>query len=272
MKLKTLCIVLMILLVILLIAIIYKKRSIDSYTENFQTNWTTNKDELKSKTSSLNDNQKTEIKNMIDSVAQTKLKDLITSQSPLLVGPEGHQGPQGPAGSTYIATGRLVNKGGSFDDINDKNNYFIPKYAVSRTEGSNPNSSLSFMDDVSPFASFQNWELDINNHLKNRYDDSCLTINSDKNNEKLYMDKCDSTKNEQKWMWDKTNRLISTTASTQNKLKCIGLSNPETNITITSIPGCKGKDCNMSNKSRKYLSLKDCDINNTKDDETWAFI
>jgi len=265
----------MILFVILLILIIYKKRTIDSYfakNEGFQTAWTIDKDELKSKTLSLNDIQKTEVKNMIDSVAQIKLKDLITSQSPLLVGPEGPQGPQGPSGSTYIATGRLVNKGGSFDDISDKNNYFIPKYAVSRTEGSNPNSSLSFMDDVSPFASFQNWELDINNHLKNRYDGTCLTINPDKNNQKLYMDKCEPTKNEQKWMWDKTNRLISTTASTQNKLKCIGLSGPETNIITTNIPGCTGKDCNVSNKTRKYLALKDCDINNTKDDETWTFL
>lgn len=271
MKLKTLSIVLMIFLVILLILIIYKKMSIDSYQkEGFQTAWTIDKNELISKTSSLNDIQKTEVKNMIDSVAQTKLKDLVSSQSPLLVGPEGPQGPQGPAGSTYIATGRLVNKGGSFDEISDKNNYFIPKYAVSRTEGTNPNSSLSFMDDVSPFASFQNWELNINNHLKNRYDGSCLTINSD--NQKLYMDKCDNAKNEQKWMWDKTNRLISTTASTQNKLKCVGLSGPETNIITTNIPGCKGKDCNMSNKSRKYLALKDCDINTIKDDETWSFI
>ena len=40
----------------------------------------------------------------------------------------------------------------------------------------------------------------------------------------------------------------------------------------TNLPGCKGKDCNVTNKTRKYLALKDCDINNTKDDETWTFL
>jgi len=265
-SLKTFSFILIILFIVLLIVVINKKKDI----EKFQTKWTVDKDILKSQLQSLNDIQKTEIKNMIESISATKLKSLISSQSPLLAGPEGPQGPQGPSGSTYIATGRLINKAGSFEKKDDNNNYFIPQYVVSRSEGNNSNSSLSFMDNVSPFASFQHWELDINNHLKNRYDNSCLTIN--KNNNKLYMDKCNATNNDQKWIWDnKTNRIISSSASKNNKLKCIGLSNNESNIITTNIPGCKGKDCS-SHKSRKYLVLKDCDINHVKDDEIWTFI
>jgi hypothetical protein len=265
-----------IILIILLLLFLINRINIKNiknkpkYLENFQTKWTVDKDILKSELQSLNDIQKTEIKNMINSISQNKLKDLLTSQSPLLVGPEGPPGPQGPSGSTYIATGRLINKNGSFEKHDDKNNYFIPQYVVSRTEGNNSNSSLSFMDNVNPFGSYQNWELDINNHLKNRYDNSCLTIN--KNNNKIYMDKCDDNNVDQKWLWDnKTNRIISTELSKHNKLKCIGLSTPETNIITTNVPGCKEKNC-INKKSRKYLELKECDINFIKDDEIWTFI
>ena len=263
---KLICTILLVLFIIMLFLIINKK---NNTTENFASNaWTTDKDQLASESASLNDTQKTEVKNMIDSITQAQLKKLISTQSPLLTGPPGPQGIQGPAGTQLIASGRLVNKNGSYDKGVDSQNFFNPQYVVTRTEGTSPISSLSFMDTVSPFVSFQNWNLDVNNNLKNRYDDTCLTMNATQ--DKLYMDKCGDNPN-QKWSWDNSNRIISTTASSNRKLKCISLTKPEQNVLTTNIPGCNGQDC-MSNTARRFLTVKDCAINNINDDELWSFV
>ena len=236
--------------------------------EHFASNeWTTDKSQLAAEKTPLNDIQKEEVKNMITSISQSQLKTLIATQSPLLTGPQGPQGIQGPAGTQLIASGRLVNKKGSFS-LQNKDSMSIPEYVVTRTEGTNPTSSLSFMDKWSPFVSFQNWQLDINNNLTNRYDNSCLTIHD--SNDKLYMDKCNNSPN-QKWTWDNTNRIISTSSSNSNILKCIGLSKPENNILTTNIPGCSGTDC-MTNTSRSFLVIKDCEVNNIHEDELWSFV
>ena len=269
--------ILLILFIILLLYIInIKKNQLSiqkTIQENFASNeWTTNKDVLAIEKTPLNDVQKTEVSNMINSISQSQLKTLIATQSPLLVGPPGPQGNQGPAGTTLIASGRLVNKKGSFDynsnDSKDDKNYFNPKYVVTRTEGTQSSSSLSFMDNVSPFVSYQNWQLDVNNNLKNRYDGNCLTMNSTQ--DKVYMDKCSDNPG-QKWSWDSSNRIISTSASNDRKLKCIGLTNPESNILTTNIPNCIGETC-VNNTPKKYLTVKDCDINNIHEDELWSFV
>jgi len=258
-------IILFIILIILFLFIINRKKN----TEHFSSDpWTTNKDVLALEKAPLNDTQKTEVKNMITSITNSQLKTLISTQSPLLTGPQGTVGPQGPPGTTLVASGRLVNKSGSYDKSN-KSDYFNPKYVVTRTEGTNPTSSLSFMDFVSPFVSFQNWNLDVNNNIKNRYDDNCLTMSTTQDN--LYIDKCDNNNNNQKWSWDKSNRIVSTTASTSSKLKCIGLTDPEQNVVTTNIPDCTGQNC-VNNTPRRFLSVKDCDINNVNEDEIWSFV
>lgn len=262
---KKICGILLLLFIFLLLFIINRKKNV----ENFKSNeWTTNKDTLAAEKAPLNDTQKTEVKNMINAITHSELKTLIASQSPLLAGPAGPPGIQGPPGTKLVASGRLVNKKGSFDSASKEHNFFIPKFVVTRTEGTSPVSSLSFMDNVSPFASFQNWHLDIDNNIVNRYDNQCLTMN--KTHDKIYLNKCDNDPN-QKWTWDSSNRLISTSASTDNKLKCIGLSEPETNVLTTNIPGCKGEEC-ITNTARKYLIVKNCDINNVNDDELWSFV
>lgn len=273
---KLICTLLLILFIILILLIINRKIINYNKIENFATDtkdsksnaWTTNKDVLADEKKSLNDTQKTEVTNMINAISESKLKSLISSQSPLLVGPQGPQGIQGPSGTTLIASGRLINKSGSFDKSDVNNNYLIPKYVVTRTEGTSPTSSLSFMDDTSPFASFQNWQLDINNNLKNRYDGNCLTMGTADN--KLYIDKCGDNPN-QKWNWDNSNRIISTSNSNNRVLKCIGLSNPERNILTTNVPGCNGNQC-QTNTARRYLHVKDCEINNIHEDEVWSFV
>ena len=252
---------LVILFIIFLIIFISQKN-----IENFSSNqWTTNKEQLAAENASLTDNQKTEVKNMINSITKSELKNLITTQSPLLTGPQGRQGVQGPPGTKLVASGRLINKKGSFD--NDEN-FMNPKYVVTRTEGTNPTSSLSYMSNLSPFGSFQNWHLDINSHLKNRFDGNCLTMSP--NQDKLYMDKCNDESEYQKWNWDKSNRLISG-ASTDNNLKCVGLSRPEKNVLTTNIPGCSGQNC-VSNTAKQFLVIKDCDVNNINEDELWDFM
>lgn len=258
-------IIILFILLFLFLLIINRKKNIENFSSDA---WVTNKDVLAAEKAPLNDTQKTEVKNMINSITNSQLKTLIATQSPLLKGPQGNVGPIGPAGTSLIASGRLVNKSGSFDKSN-KNDYFYPKYVVTRTEGTNPNASLSFMDFVSPFSSFQNWQLDINNNIKNRYDNNCLTMSSTQDN--LYIDKCSDSNNNQKWSWDKSNRIISTTASTSNKLKCIGLTAPEQNVVTTNIPDCSGQNC-VNNTPRRFLTVKDCDINNINEDEVWAFV
>jgi hypothetical protein len=283
---KLICTLLLILFIILILLIINRKIINCNKIENFADKkevieeetkkdpttkssvWTTDKDVLADEKKSLNDVQKTEVTNMINAISESKLKSLISSQSPLLVGPRGPQGIQGPSGTTLIASGRLINKSGSFDKVDGNNNYLIPKYVVTRTEGTSPTSSLSFMDDTTPFAPFQNWQLDINNNLKNRYDGNCLTMGTTDN--KLYIDTCSDNPN-QKWNWDNSNRIISTSNSNNTDLKCIGLSNPERNVLTTNVPGCTGDQC-QTNTARRYLSVKECEINNIHEDEVWSFV
>lgn len=288
---KLICTALLILFIFLIIIILNRKKN---YHENFKSDksksedkdkskksnaWTTNKDELAKENESLTENQKNEVKNMIQAITKSELKTLIATQSPLLTGPHGPQGIQGPPGTKLVASGRLVNKKGSFlhsikdnrenyKENNKDKNYFIPEYVVTRTEGTNPSSSLAFMGRVAPFVSYQNWQLDIDNNLVNRYDGNCLTMDPKK--EELYIDKCDNNPN-QKWTWDSSNRIISTTASTTNSLKCIGLSKLENNVLTTNIPGCFGEEC-LTNTPRKFLVIKDCDINNVNEDELWSFV
>ena len=245
-----------------------KEETSNEYFEHFKSDpWTTDKDTLKAEKEPLNDTQKEEVKNMIQQLGKEQLKTLIAQQSPLLTGPVGQQGPQGPPGTKLIASGRLVNKIGSFSK--EKNNTKLnPDYVISRTEGTNAASSLCFIDKISPFSSYQNWELDVNNQIKNRYDNNCLTMDNKSN--KLYISQCTNNPN-QKWTWDNSNRIISTTNSTPNKLKCLGLSKPEINTLTTNVPGCKDGSCS-NNILREFLTVKDCEINNINNDEIWAFV
>ena len=217
--------------------------------------WTTDKNALLLESVSLNDTQKMEVKNMVNAVTESTLKTLIATQSPLLVGPQGPQGPTGPPGTTLIASGRLINKSGGGENV------------ATRTEGTSPTTSLSFMDTNSAFSSFQHWMLDVNNNLKNRYDNNCLTMDPEK--EKVFIQKCEDSPN-QKWTWDSSNRLISTTNSTDTMLKCIALSTPESNVLTTNVPGCSGENC-LTNTPRRYLITKDCEINNLNENEVWGF-
>ncbi len=269
MKQKYLNIVLLVLFLILLLMILNNNK-LNKYKtiENFASNaWTTNKDTLAKEKEPLNEVQRKEVKNMIKLISAQELKTLISTQSPLLVGPQGPQGVQGPAGTTLIASGRLINKSGSYKDPQHENS-MIPNYVVTRTEGISPTSSLSYMDNLSAFAPYQNWQLDINNNIVNRYDGNCLTMNATQ--DKLYMDKCSNSPT-QKWNWDRTNRIVSTTLSTPHKLKCIGLTKPEHNVLTTNLPGCSGKKC-LSDTPKRFLVVKDCDVNNIHEDEIWSFI
>ena len=267
---KILCVILLVLFLILILFIINKKDNIESFASSSSNNfnlWTINKSILAQEKQPLNTVQQKEVIDIVKSTTNSQLKTLIATQSPLLQGPPGPMGPQGPGGSTYVASGRLINKKGSYDNtMND--NPFTPKYAVTRTEGTNQTSSLSFMDNVSPFAPYQNWQLDSNNNLINNFDNNCLTM--DASQEKLYMSQCNNNPN-QKWSLDNTNRLISTTASNNQVLKCIGLTQPEQNVITTNIPGCSGQTC-LSNTPKKFLVVKDCSINQINDDELWTFI
>ena len=262
---KILSVFLLLLLFIFILSIIHNRKN---KTEYFANNWTKNKDTIKAENQSLNSVQQNQVIDIVKSTTNSQLKTLIATQSPLLQGPQGPMGPQGPAGSNYVVSGRLINKIGSYDN-NMTDNPFAAKYAVTRTEGTNQTSSLSFMDKSSPFASYQNWYLDNNGNLVNKFDNNCLTM--DPTQEKLYMSQCNNDNPNQKWTLDNTNRIISTTGSNNRNLKCIGLTLPEQNVITTNIPGCSGQTC-VSNTPKQYLIVKDCSINQINDDELWTFI
>jgi len=189
----------------------------------------------------------------------------LQSQSQSLAGPAGPPGPPGPAGTTLVASGRLANKTSSFNETNK----IVPQFVVTRTEGTNPSASLAFMDTISPFTSYQHWQLDINNNIKNRYDGACMTMSATDN--KIYMDTCDPNNANQKWTWDITNRLISTSNSTDEILKCITTQEMENNQ-ITSLPGCPPGDakCLKSGK-HNFLVVGDCKKNDIQDNQIWGF-
>ena len=280
---NTLCVLLLILF-IYLCYLVYKEKTItnekfqlysvnnlsnQNFTlEGFQSNenpWFEDDDEKKYNSLGLNDKQKKEVKNMINQVTKKELKELINSQSPLLTGPVGPKGPPGPTGGNYIAVGRLANKLGSH---RKGARLAIPEYVATRTEGTDNAQSLTFMSNIVPYASFQDWTLGSDNQLKSRYDQTCLTFD-DKNN-KLYMAECKNNPKQQ-WTWDNTsNRIISTNQENQS-LKCIGLSKPEINKLTTNVPGCKDDAC-MNDIERRFLEIKDCDPNSVKEDEIWGFI
>lgn len=253
------------IITILIICLFYFINKIKNIQENFSA-WNKTNAQVKAEKEGLNKNQLAEVTKIAEQTSKKSLVDLITAQSPLLVGPAGPTGLQGPPGTTLIASGRLANKKASFNNKNkDKIN---PDMVVTRTEGTSPTSSLAFVDKIQPFASYQDWQLDLNNNLKNRFDNTCVTMSTTSN--KIYMDKCDPNNSNQKWTWDNTNRLISTSNSTASKLKCIGIKN-EQNTNITSVPGCVGKNCLKTGKYN-FLVTKDCSVNNVKEDEVWAFI
>jgi len=229
--------------------------------------WTTSEDELNAQKIPLNSFQKEQVTNMIKQISSDQLKELVSTQSPLLTGPMGPMGPAGPSGSPYVSSGRLVNKQGSFHK--GATNKILPQMVMSRSEGTNPQSSLSFMDTISPFVSYQSWSLLNNQSIQNRYDKTCLTMDPKKEN--IYMDKCTDGNPNQKWDWDSSNRIISTTASTSQNLKCLGLSSPQENTMTASLPNCVGEDC-LNNGLKQYVIVKDCNINQIADDEIWSFI
>jgi hypothetical protein len=254
---------LIIIIIIILFNIINnlnKKKKIEYFESS--SSWGKSSKDVESENEELNPNQLTQVKNMATEISKDTLTTLLQSQS--LHGPPGQMGPPGPAGTTLVASGKLANKQTSFNPKNKT----VPQFVVARSEGTNPSASLSFMDEISPFTSYQYWQLDINNNLKNRYDNTCMTMSTTDNN--IYMDKCDPNNENQKWTWDNTNRLISTSNSTNNILKCITTKEME-NKNITSIPGCVGKKCIKSGK-QNFLVVDDCKINDIQDNQVWGFI
>ena len=85
-------------------------------------------------------------------------------------------------------------------------------------------------------------------------------------NDKIYMDTCNPNNSNQKWKWDNTNRLISTT----NTAKCISTKEMENNQ-LTSVPGCVGNNCQQTGK-KNFLVVSDCKDNDVKENQVWGFI
>jgi hypothetical protein len=251
---KLLCTALLLLIILFFISVLYERKY-----EHFAS-WTENRTEEKQKLENIENDKK--LNNLIRKTVDDYINNL-----PRVKGPPGPIGPQGPSGTILVASGRLANKIGSFED-NDKDKIH-PTYFATRTDGSSPSSSLSYMDNSSPFSPIQRWLLDVNQNIINKHDNRCLTMNMTKDG--LYMSDCDKSNDNQKWNWDNTHRIISTTASDDKNLKCISLSKPDSTTFTTSKPGCLGKECE-DKRAKRFLTVKNCDINNVQDNEVWSFI
>ncbi len=226
--------------------------------------WNGSPEEIEEQKKGLTKKQECQIKNMIKDSVRKNVMDALSAQNPLMTGPAGPIGPPGPAGSKLIASGKLLNQKGSYSKSNEV------KRVATRTNGTNPSSSLIFLDEQTPFASYQDWQYTDNNQIKSRYDGTCLTFQPGQ--DELYMDTCSNNNQKQKWFWDKTNRLISLDTSQNKKgsIKCMTVSKPKTISTTASIPDCKGNKC--ENKGNvMYLMVKDCDPNNVRSDEIFGF-
>ncbi len=221
--------------------------------------WNLTPEQIKEQKKSLSKTQECQIKNLINKSVRQSVMQTLSAQNPLMTGPSGPPGPPGPSGSTYMASGRLVNQLSSYSE--NQTNPSKPSRVATRTSGTNPMSSLVYMDDVSPFVSFQSWQYNIKNQIVNRYDNTCLTFAP--NQEKLYMSECSDNNNKQKWFWDKSNRLVlldESANTNKSKLKCMAVSSPQVDSLVSSVPDCKGDKCSNVGEKR-YLIAKDCDVN-----------
>ncbi len=244
--------------------LIAQGESIDDKCDIKMDEWNGSPEEIEEQKKGLTKKQECQIQNMIKESVRKNVMETLSAQNPLMTGPPGPIGPPGPAGSKLIASGKLLNQKGSYSKSNQINK------VATRTNGTNPNSSLVFLDEQTPFASYQDWQYTENNQIKNRYDNTCLTFQSGQ--DELFMDTCSNSNQKQKWFWDKTNRLISLDTSQNKKgsIKCMTVSKPKTIPTTASIPDCKGNKC--ENKGNvMYLMVKDCDPNNVRTDEIFGF-
>ena len=282
---KLFSIFLIIVLIIFIFYIIYKKTfnierfqaSTDkSTTTSKPAGWGENRGNKAKADEEKAENEK--LQNTITNIVKSQLDQITATQGAIIKGPVGPTGPQGPAGTPLIASGKLINKTSSFDNAASTTgtvNYFSPKYVLTRTGGTDPRFSISYLDNNSAFASFQDWQYDINNNIKSRYDDNCLTMDSNKMNQVLYLDKCDPANNYQKWKWDNiSNRFLSMMDnSSPTKVKCIVSSTPSgTNTNITNNLNCKGNECTQTKPVQKIAEVSDCDKNTVNDNEVWTFI
>lgn len=277
---------LIIILIIFLFYIffnIYPRRNIENFQDASKSSsaWTTSAADKQAATDSTQADK--DLQNKIMNIVKNQLDQIKGTQGALIKGPPGPPGQQGPPGSNLIASGKLINKANSFDSnsgssSNSMLNYFIPQYVLTRTGGTNPLSSLSYMDNNSAFASFQDWQFDINNNIISRYDGKCLTMDDPKKNalnSVLYLDKCEPTNSNQKWKWDNvSNRLLSMNNDINSKkVKCIISTDPSgNNINISNNLNCTGDECAKSKSIKKIAEIADCDINIVNDKEVWSFI
>lgn len=253
-----------------------KTTSTPSFLENYNEScdieldeWNKSSEDIKKQKQGLTKMQECQIKNIINNTVRSNVMQTLSAQNPLMTGPSGPPGPPGPSGTTLLASGKLVNQLGSFGkkDITFKN----PILVATRTNGTNPMSSLVYMDEVAPFASYQSWQYNQKNQIVNRYDGSCLTYSPKQDN--LYMSECNDNDSKQKWFWDKSNRLVLLDkGANKNKktLKCMSVSEPEVNSLVSSVPECKGEGCKIMGQKR-YLITKNCDPNTVDSSTIFSF-
>lgn len=204
-------------------------------------------------------------KNQIEQIAKKQTMSVMNTGSQFMTGPKGPQGPQGMPGGKYQALGRLVNQKVSYS--NSKSNAFLPNLVTTRTSGTIPTQSLLLMDTPS-LASFQYWYLNNNNTIESRFDGKCLNYNPLKSSGSMvYMGECEPN-NFNQWVWDKDNRIF---LRESKDGECLYINNPESNITTTSLPGCKTGNC-IRTGEQYFLKVKKCDSNKIFPDEMWSFI
>lgn len=281
---KIICVLLLILFIIL-VCLVYseiQKNKFNNNIENFQLfkttensietfedkkvdKWGDSQEEIDAKTNGLNNKQKKEVDNRINTKVDQAVKDALGNQpnasNASVTSQSVEPGPTGPAGGEYIASGLLLNKKYSTNENNEVD------MSVTRAHGEG-DSGKSYMEVKDSFSPSNSWYLYKDGNIKNRLDEMCLTTNGTIDTD-LYMSECSQDPN-QLWNWDrKSNRLVlaSSMSLSSSNQKCIGLTGPKRDEN-TLLAGCAGKSC--GNPSKRFLKLKNCNAS-VNPDEVWAF-
>ena len=215
---------------LILIIINFIKNKLDIYTirENYE-----NKEK---KNNSLSDEQIKEVTGIASQQANTIVTNKLHAGK-FIAGPRGPSGEKGPPGGSYQALGAILHIVHSFDKEGNVD------LAMSRTVGTIPNKSVVYLDKRNA-RSYQTWYLTSDGKIRNRYDNSCITANTDPTNinDLVYMGSCDDDSVNNTFVWDADNRLVLKNSGGNKPLKCLQMTQkPIRNKNTTSKPRCTEK-------------------------------
>ena len=212
------------------------------------------------KETGLSDEQIKQVTGIAISSADERIATKLNAGK-FIAGPVGQTGGRGPPGGSYEAMGGITHN----KNIN---------LALSRTVGTIPNKSVIYLDKKNA-RSYQTWYLTADGTIKNRFDNTCITSNSDIANIHNLSHMGDCKPNDyNRFIWDPDNRFVLKNSGGNKPLKCLEITKkPINNKNTTSKPRCGGKsnsECLMSGPTY-YLKTTTCKSGEVHPNQVFAF-